>query len=75
MSATDLGHLSAMMAELPLFGFRQTALFSEGETYGRVSARLSLAGEGDAMALFIYFSLFSNGFSLLGRYPHLSAEE
>ena len=75
VSATSLAHLSAMMAQLPLFGFQQTAYFPEGEAYGRVLGRLSLAGTGDALALFIYFSLFANGFSLLGRYPLLSAEE
>ena len=64
-------HLGRLLSVLPVFGYKKTALATEGEDYGRIYVRLSLAGEGDATALWLYLSLYAVSASLLGRYPIL----
>ena len=69
LTVDSYAHLGRLLANLPVFGYIQTSLSTEGEEYGRVCVRLSLVGDGDVTALWIYFSLYAVGASLLGRYP------
>lgn len=69
LTAKDHAHLGRMLAAFPTFGYGQTDLLPEREEYGRVCARVTLAGDGDPVALWIYLSFYSVGFSFLGRYP------
>lgn len=69
LTAEDPAHLGRMLAAFPTFGYDGTELLPEREEYGRVCARVTLAGEGDPVALWTYLSIYSVGFSFLGRYP------
>lgn len=69
VAADSYAHLGNILATFPLFGYHETALSAMGEEYGRVRARVTLCGAGDAMALWLYLSLYSAGFSLTGKYP------
>ena len=69
LTAGSFAHLGQMLAALALMGYTQTELIPEREEYGRVCAVITLMGEGDALALWLYLSLYSVGFSFLGRYP------
>lgn len=64
-------HLGRILSALPLFGYQQRSFASEAEEYGRIRGRITLDGEGNAMALYLYLSIYSVGFSVLGRYPML----
>lgn len=69
LTAEDHAHLGRMLAAFPAFGYGQTDLLPEREEYGRVCARVTLAKDGDPIALWTYLSFYSVGFSFLGRYP------
>jgi hypothetical protein len=69
LTADSYEHLGRLLSAFPLFGYRQIGLSCEVEEYGRVRGRITLEGEGNAIALYIYLSLSSAGFSILGRYP------
>ena len=69
VTADSYAHLGSILTALPLFGYTTTAVSSVGEEYGRVRARITLCDAGDATALWLYLSLYSAGFSLIGRYP------
>lgn len=75
VTAESYAHLGLLLSAVPAFGYTQTSLSTESEEYGRVRARLSLVGDGDAMALWIYLSLYAVGVSQLGRYPIIEIEE
>lgn len=75
ITADSYAHLGSILSAIPVFGYTQTSLSTESEEYGRVRARLSLVGEGDATALWIYLSLYAVGVSHLGRYPIIEIEE
>lgn len=69
ITVDSYAHLGRLLASLPIFGYTQKSLSTEGEEYGRVCVRLSLVGDGDVKALWIYLSLYAVSASLLGRYP------
>ena len=69
LTADSYAHLGRMLSALTVFGYRQTALSTTAEEYGRVRANVALGGDGNYLALWIYLSLYSVGFSLFGRYP------
>lgn len=69
VTADSYAHLGNILTAIPIFGYTTTAFSSLGEEYGRVRARITLCGAGDATALWLYMSLYSAGFSLVGRYP------
>ncbi len=69
LTAESFAHLGKMLSVIPVFGYVQTELIPEREEYGRVCAVVTLTGQGDAIALWLYLSLYSVGFSFLGRYP------
>lgn len=69
LTAESFAHLGKMLSAIPALGYIQTELIPEREEYGRVCAAVTLTGNGDAVALWLYLSLYSVGFSFLGRYP------
>ncbi len=69
LTADSYEHLGRLLSAFPLFGYRQRGLSCTEEEYGRIRGRITLEGEGNAIALYIYLSLCSVGFSILGRYP------
>ena len=75
VTADSYAHLGRILSVLPALGYEQIALFTEAEEYGRVRARLELVDGGDALALWIFLSLYSAGSSLLGRYPMIETKE
>lgn len=75
ITADSYSHLGHILSLIPAFGYEQTALFTEAEEYGRVRARMDLVGNGDALSLWIYLSLYSAGSTLLGRYPMIEIKE
>ena len=75
ITADSFAHLGLMLSLIPAFGYEQMSLFTEAEEYGRVRAVIELIGKGDALALWIYLSLYSAGSSLLGRYPIIETKE
>ena len=75
ITAESYSHLGRILSAIPVFGYTQTSLSTESEEYGRVRAHLSLRGDGDETALWIYFSLYAVGVSHLGRYPIIEIEE
>lgn len=74
ITADSFAHLGRMLSAFPFFGFSTSALRTEPEEYGRVRARISLTGDGNAMALWIYLLLYSAGFSFLGRCLSIETE-
>ena len=71
LTAESFAHLGAMFSAFPVMGYTQLEFFPEREEYGRVCGRVTLTGDGDACALWTYLSLYSVGFSFLGRYPNI----
>lgn len=69
LTADSYAHLGRMLSAFSALGYREPALSSAKEEYGRVRANITLSGEGDPFALWVYLSLSSVGFSLRGRYP------
>ena len=69
VTADSYAHLGRILSAVPVFGYSQTALSVGDDEYGRVRARLTLCGDGDAMALWLYLLLYSVSSTLLGRYP------
>lgn len=69
VTAESFNHLGHMFSAFSAMGFLQTDFVPEREEYGRVCGRVTLTGEGDPLALWAYLSLYSVGFSFLGRYP------
>ncbi len=69
LTADSYAHLGRMLSAFSALGYGQTALCAAEEEYGRVHADVTLNGEGDPLALWVYLSLYSVGFSLRGRYP------
>ena len=75
ITADSYAHLGRILSAIPAFGYEQASLFTEAEEYGRVRACAELFGEGDALALWLYLSLYSAGSTLLGRYPVIETKE
>ena len=71
VTAESFSHLGAMLSAFPIMGYRQTEFVPEREEYGRACGRVTLTGDGDTLALWTYLSLYSVGFSFLGRYPNI----
>lgn len=73
--ADTYAHLGRIFSVLPVLGYRQTSVFAEWEEYGRIRARITLDGDGDDVALWLYLSFDSAGMTPLGRYPTLEIQE
>ena len=69
ITADSFAHMGRILSSFSFFDYKTASLRTESEEYGRVRARVSLLGEGNAFALWIFLSLYSVGFSFLGRCP------
>ncbi len=75
ITADSYAHLGHILSAIPAFGYEEASLYTEPEEYGRVRARGELVKRGDALALWLYLSLYSAGSTLLGRYPIIETKE
>lgn len=73
-TANSYPHMGRMLSAFAALGFSVKEL-SSADDYGRVSCRAVLGEKGDALALWLYLCLYAGGFSFLGRFPLLKAEQ
>ena len=71
LTADEFATLGTVFSTLSAFGFRGADFLPEKEEYGRACGRVTLQGDGNLPALWLYLSFLSVGASFLGRYPHL----
>ena len=74
LTADSFATLGTVFSTLSVFGLRQTEFLPEKEEYGRVCGRITLEGDGNLPALWLYLSFLSVGASFLGRYPYTTIE-
>lgn len=74
LTADTFSTLGTVFSAFSAFGFRQTDFLPEQEEYGRACGRVTLVGDGNLPALWLYLSFLSVGAAFLGRYPHFVIE-
>ena len=74
-TADSYAPMGRMLSAISALGFSVKEFFSAPEDYGRVECMAVLDENGNDFALWLYLCLYAGGFSFLGRFPLLEAED